>query len=92
MSGVVKFENLNDFIVELRGQSVLLDSDVAEHYRLETKRIDEAVKSNPDRFPHNYMFGFYEGEYADLRSKFMTANFAKKRTLPEVFTKKGLYM
>ena len=55
MSAVAKFENLKDLIVELRGQSVLLDSDVAELYRVETKRINEAVKNNPDKFPHDYM-------------------------------------
>ena len=50
MSAMAKFENLKDLIVELRGQSVLLDSDVAELYRVETKRINEAVKNNPDKF------------------------------------------
>jgi len=44
MSAVAKFENLKDLIVELRGQSVLLDSDVAEIYKVETKRVNEAVK------------------------------------------------
>ena len=46
MSAIAKFENLKDLIVELRGQSVLLDSDVAELYRVETKRINEAVKND----------------------------------------------
>jgi hypothetical protein len=44
MNAIAKFENLKDLIVELRGQSVLIDSDVAELYRVETKRINEAVK------------------------------------------------
>ena len=55
MSDTMKFENLKDRIVELRGQSVLLDADVAEIYGVETKRINEAVKNNSDkgvvRFP-----------------------------------------
>ena len=50
MSAIVKIENLKDLIVELRGQSVLLDADVAEIYGVETKRINEAVKNNPDKF------------------------------------------
>ena len=48
MSEVLKFENLLNLIIELRGQSVLLDSDVAEIYGVKTKRINEAVKNNPD--------------------------------------------
>ena len=92
MSVVAKFENLKDLIVELRGQSVLLDSDVAELYKVETKRVNEAVKNNPDKFPNDYMFEISEGEFLDLRSKFSTAKFAKTRALPKAFTEKGLYM
>jgi hypothetical protein len=92
MNTVAKFENLKDLIVEVRSQSVLLDSDVAELYRIETKRINEAVKNNPDKFPHDYMFEICEGEFADLRSKFSTTKFAKTRSLPKAFTEKGLYM
>jgi hypothetical protein len=92
MSSIAKFENLKDLLVELRGQSVLLDSHVAELYEIETKRINEAVKNNPDKFPPEYMFEISEGEFADLRSKFSTAKFAKTRALPKAFTEKGLYM
>jgi len=92
MSAVAKFENLKDLIVELRGQSVLLDSDVAEIYKVETKRVNEAVKNNPDKFPHDYMFEISESEFVDLRSKFSTTKFAKTRALPKAFTEKGLYM
>jgi len=92
MSAVAKFENLKELIVELRGQSVLLDSDVAEIYKVETKRVNEAVKNNPDKFPHDYMFEISESEFVDLRSKFSTTKFAKTRALPKAFTEKGLYM
>ncbi|MBU1055280.1 MAG: ORF6N domain-containing protein [Proteobacteria bacterium] len=92
MSSVVKFENLKNLIVELRGQSILLDSDVAELYKVETKRVNEAVKNNPDKFPHDYMFEISEEEFGNLRSKFSTAKFAKTRVLPKAFTEKGLYM
>jgi len=92
VSAVAKFENLKDLIVELRGQSVLLDSDVAELYEVETKRVNEAAKNNPDKFPHDYMFEISESEFADLRSKFSTTKFAKTRALPKAFTEKGLYM
>ena len=92
MSAVVKFENLKGLIVELRGQSVLLDADVAEIYGVETKRINEAVKNNPDKFLYDYVFEVSEGEFSDLRSKFSTTKFAKTRVLPKAFTEKGLYM
>ena len=92
MSTVDKFENLIGLIVELRGQSVLIDSDVAGIYNVETKRVNEAVKNNPDKFPHDYMFEISESEFVDLQSKFSTAKFAKTRVLPKVFTEKGLYM
>jgi len=92
MSAVRKFENLVDLIVQLRGQSVLLDSDVAGIYKVETKRVNEAVKNNPDKFPQDYMFEISENEFIDLRSKFSTTKFTKTRVLPKAFTEKGLYM
>ena len=90
--GIVKIENLKELIIELRGQSVLLDSDVAELYGIETKRVNEAVKNNPDKFPQDYMFDLSEMEFADLRSKISTAKLSKTRVMPKVFTEKGLYM
>ena len=92
MSVVARFENLKELVIELRGQSVLLDCDVAELYKVETKRVNEAVKNNPDKFPNDYMFEISEGEFVDLRSKFSTAKFAKTRALPKAFTEKGSYM
>ncbi len=89
---IVKIENLKELIIEIRGQSILLDSDVAELYGVETKRINEAVKNNPDKFPQDYMFELSEVEFAHLRSKISTAKFAKTRVAPKAFTEKGLYM
>jgi len=92
MSDIVKIENLKDLIIEIRGLNVLLDSDVAHLYGVETKRINEAVKNNPDKFPQDYMFGISKEEFADLRSKISTAKFAKTRVEPNAFSEKGLYM
>ena len=92
MSAVAKFEKLKDMIVELRGQSALLDSDVAELYKVEAKRVNEAVKNNPDKFPSDYMFELRDKEFTDLRSKFSTTRFSKTRAVPKAFTEKGLYM
>ena len=70
----------------------MLDSDVAELYKVETKRVNEAVKNNPDKFPSDYMFELSDKEFTDLRSKFSTTKFSKTRAVPKAFTEKGLYM
>lgn len=54
MSDIIKIENIQDLIFEIRGVKVILDSDVAELYGVETKRINEAVKNNPNKFPEGY--------------------------------------
>jgi hypothetical protein len=92
MTDILKIENLKELIIEIREQSVLLDSSVAEIYGVETKRINEAVKNNPDKFPQDYMFELNELEFEDLRSKISSAKFAKTRVAPKAFTEKGLYM
>ena len=92
MRDIVKIENLKELIIEIRGQRVLLDADVAAIYGIETKRINEAVKNNPDKFPQDYMVELSEVEFADLRTKFSTAKLAKTRVVPKAFTEKGLYM
>ena len=92
MSSVAKFENLKDLIVELRGQSVLLDADVAEIYGVETKRINEAVKNNPDKFPAGYIIELDKTEWDGLKSKFSTSIKGGKVKLPSAFPEKGLYM
>jgi predicted transposase/invertase (TIGR01784 family) len=89
---VVKFESIEENILIIRGMQVILDSDVAELYGVETKRINEAVKNNQNRFPQGYLFELTNDELEDLRSKFTSAKFSKTRSLPKAFTEKGLYM
>ena len=79
-------------VITLRNQQVILDSDVAELYGVETKRINEAVSNNPEKFPTGYVWEVDNQEFAILRSKFSTAKFAKTRQFPKAFTEKGLYM
>ena len=80
-------------LISVRGQQVLVDSDVARLYGVETKRINEAVRNNPDKFPDGYMFQLSLQETEDFRSKNSTTNLsAKSRGNPKVFTEKGLYM
>lgn len=90
--GIVKFEAVEEYILTIRGVQVILDSDVAALYGVETKRINEAVKNNPERFPQGYLFELTRNELDDLRSKFSTTKFSKTRSLPKAFTEKGLYM
>ena len=92
MNSIIKIENLKDLIVDIRDESVLLDADVATIYGIETKRVNEAVKNNLDKFPPSYMFALSDAEFADLRSKFSTAKSAMTRVAPKAFTDNGLYM
>jgi len=92
MSGIVKIENIQDSIVELRGQKTILDSDVAKLYGVETKRVNEAVKNNPGKFPDGYILDLTKDEWNVLKSKFSTSNKGGKVKLPTAFTEKGLYM
>ena len=55
MSDVAKIENLAEYIIEIKGQKVLLDADVAVIYGAETKRVNETVKNNPDKFSQEYI-------------------------------------
>ncbi|WP_277640135.1 ORF6N domain-containing protein [Wolinella succinogenes] len=89
---IIVFDKIEEKIIELRGEKVILDSDVAELYGVETKRINEAVKNNPDRFPSGYIIETTSDELDYLRSKISTAKLSKTRTTPKAFTEKGLYM
>ena len=73
-SNIVRFEDVRDRIVTIRGEEVILDFAVAELYGVETKRINEAVKNNPRKFPEGWVFELSKDESADLRSKILTAN------------------
>ncbi len=86
-------ENVRNSIVTIRDIPVVTDADVAYLYGVETKRINEAVRNNPEKFPSDYMFVLSEEETMDLRSKISTTKLSpKSRSLPKVFTEKGLYM
>ena len=85
--------DVSNSIVVIRDQPVLLDVDVARLYGVETKRINEAVRNNPAKFPDGYMFVLNTEELQDLRSKFSTTKISpKSRVLPKAFTERGLYM
>lgn len=90
---IIREQEIEACLIELRGQKVLLDRDVATLYGVETKRVNEAVRNNPDKFPENYIIELNESEIRYLRSKFSTTNLSSKvRAVPKAFTEKGLYM
>lgn len=76
----------------IRDVQIMLDRDLADLYGVETKRINEAVKNNQDKFPEDFLFELSDEEFDLLRSKFSTANFAKTRVRPKAFTEQGIYM
>jgi len=92
MSQIIKIENIEKKLIEIRNQKVLIDSDVGEIYGVETKRINEAVKNNPDKFPKGYLIDLTYEEWEILKSKFTTSIKGGKIKLPKAFTEKGLYM
>ena len=79
------FEKVRGKIISLRNSQVILDSDIAELYGVETKRVNETVKNNKDKFPDDYMFQLTNEEVIYLRSKNSTANISpKSRVLPNL--------
>lgn len=80
-------------LIELRGKKVLIDRDVAELYGVETKRVNEAVKNNPDKFPKGYFFTLQGIEKQQLVENFDHFKTLKNSPVePRAFTEKGLYM
>ncbi len=106
----IRFEQINEKIITFRNNQVIIDSDVAELYGVETKEINQAVRNNPEKFPKGYIIVPSAKEWQllkinlikrnslsintsdDLRSKILTAKFAKMRNIPKIFTEQGLYM
>jgi hypothetical protein len=76
----------------IRNQKVMLDSDLAELYQVETKVLNQQVKRNLKRFPDDFMFQLTEQEFDHLKSQFVTSSWGGKRKLPYVFTEQGVAM
>lgn len=70
--GVNDIDVIKNRIYEVRGQRVMLDRDLAELYNVETKRLNEAVKRNIERFPEDFMFKLNKSEWEFLRSQIVT--------------------
>jgi hypothetical protein len=89
-------QEIENRIYNIRGEQVMLDSDLARIYQVETKVFNQAVKRNTDRFPENFCFQLTQDEFhtINLRSQFVTSslNYGGRRYLPYAFTEQGIAM
>ena len=86
-----KEENIENLIYEIRGKQVMLDSDLAKLYQVETKRINEAVSRNKEKFPERFYFRITEKEYDSLKSQIATSKGGSRKG-HSVFTEQGVAM
>ena len=86
-------EAIKSIIYEIRGQKVMLDFDLAKIYGYETKKFNQQVKRNSDKFPNDLMFQLTDFELnIILRSQNVTSRWGGSRYLPYAFTEQGIYM
>ena len=91
MSDTISEELISSKIYLIRGQKVMLDSDLAEMYEVETKHLKRQVKRNVERFPVEFMFQLSKEEFDNLRSQFGTSSWGGTRYLPNAFTEHGVF-
>ncbi len=91
---VLPVEVVERRIYLIRGQKVMLDSDLADLYEVSVKRLNEQVRRNHERFPSDFMFQLTDFETANLRSQIATSSsdYGGRRYLPLVFTEQGVAM
>ena len=103
MKSLVPAERIERMIIVIREQKVMLDSDLAELYGVETRVLVQSVKRNIERFPPDFMFQLGKEEYdnlrfqfgisrENLRSQFVTSRWGGRRYLPYAFTEQGVAM
>ena len=92
MKDVVSSKLIESRIYEFRGTRVMVDSDLAELYDVQTKVLNQAVSRNQDRFPEDFMFRLTDEEFELLRSQTVTSSWGGRRYRPRVFTEHGILM
>ncbi len=92
MNDLLVQNEIGSRIFTLRGKEVMIDRDLAELYGVATKRVNEAVRNNQDKFLEDFYFELTDKEFEILRSKNPTTKFSKTRVNPKVFTEQGVYM
>ena len=90
MNPLLEEENIVQLIHKVRNLKVMLDSDLAEMYRVSTKRLNEQVKRNLLRFPDDFMFQLNKDEWVNLKLQVATSSWGGRRTLPYVFAEQGV--
>ena len=84
--------DIKQHILWIRNEKVLLDSDLANLYGVETRVLIQAVMRNIDRFPQDFMFQLDKQEFENLRSQFVTSSWGGRRYAPYAFTEQGVAM
>ena len=92
MTDLIQAENITSKIYYVRGHKVMIDSDLAELYGVETRRLKEQVRRNISRFPEDFMFVLTNQEVRNLRSQIATSSWGGTRHIPMVFTEQGVAM
>lgn len=87
-------DQIQDMIYEIRGQRVMLDSDLAKLYGVEVRVLNQSVRRNLRRFPEDFIFKLTKEEYKSLKSQFVTSKVGRggKQKQPLVFTENGVAM
>lgn len=91
-SSMIPDEIVINKIYLIRGEKVMLDNDLAELYDVETRRLNEQVKRNHERFPSDFMFQLTPKEFNNLKSQIATSSWGGRRKLPYAFTEHGVLM
>jgi len=89
---LIPVEKITSKIYLIRSEKILLDSDLAQLYGVETKVLIQAVKRNLNRFPDDFMFQLSKQEFKILRSQIVTSSWGGRRYLPFAFTEQGVAM
>lgn len=92
MPNIIPIEIIENKIYLIRSQKVMIDSDLADLYSVETKVLIQAVKRNINRFPGDFMFQLSKAEFENLRSHFVTSKLGGRRYRPYLFTEQGVAM
>lgn len=92
MQSVIEYEKIVGLILYLRGEKVILDSDLANLYGVETKVLLQSVKRSIKRFPQDFMFQLTQAEFSNLRSQIVTSSWGGRRYVPYAFTEESVAM
>ena len=92
MGALIAAEKIESKIFQIRGKKVMLDSDLACLYEVETKQLTRQVRRNASRFPRDFMFLLTPQEVRNLRCQIGTSSYGGRRYLPYAFTEQGVAM